>query len=236
MYKNFAKIYDLFMEVCDYEEWKNQVYAIADKYDKKTGELLDIGCGTGEVLLRTKDRYRCTGMDISTEMLKVAEKKLKKKDIPLFHADMINFNLGKKYDVCISLFDTVNHILDLNELASHFYCVKEHLNEGGIYIFDVVDREFMSDMFSNGSFVDIRSKITTIWEHELEEGIDYIDATYFVKNKQGTYDKYVEGYEKRVFTEQEIKGALELANLKLLEIIENNTIAGTRKFYVVNTK
>lgn len=236
MYKNFAKIYDLFMEICNYGDWNNQVYTLAEKYNKKSGTLLDIGCGTGEVILRALDRYRCTGIDISPEMLRIAEKKLKNKNVLLFQGDMAYFNLQSKFDVCISLFDTVNHLLTLEDLVDHFHCVREHLVDDGIYIFDVVDRNFMDEMFPGGNFVDVRNKITTIWEHELEDGIDYIDATYFVKNKQGSYDKYTEGYEKRVFTQEEIKNSLSEAQLEILEIVENNIVAGRRNFYAVKLK
>ena len=164
MYKNFAKIYDLFMEICNYSDWNNQVYTLAEKYNKKSGTLLDIGCGTGEVILRALDRYRCTGIDISPEMLRIAEKKLKNKNVLLFQGDMAYFNLQNKFDVCISLFDTVNHLLTLEDLVDHFHCVREHLVDDGIYIFDVVDRNFMDEIKIYTTYFDENSKTYYVTE------------------------------------------------------------------------
>lgn len=124
--------------------------------------------------------YQCDGMDLSEEMLKIAQRKLKHREVRLFLGDMVEFDTGYKYDIMVSLFDTVNHMVSVEELESHLESVLNSLNNGGVYIFDIVDREFMDTMFL-GTFVDNRKDITCIWEHEIEEGIDYIDATYFLK-------------------------------------------------------
>ena len=133
----------------------------------------------------------------------------------------------------VALFDTVNHILSTEELTSHFINVKNSLKDEGVYIFDVVDREFMEMMFPNDLFVDNRKDLTCIWEHEIEEGIDYIDATYFVKNSKGTFDKITESYSKMIFTEKEIEDSVKESGLKVIRIIENNEIAGKRNVYLL---
>ena len=166
-------------------------------------------------------------------MLKVAEKKLKHRNVRLYLGDMVDFNTGFQYDVMISLFDTVNHILSVEELISHFKSVKNSLKDEGVYIFDVVDREFMNEMFPNDVFVDDRKELTAIWEHELEEGIDYIDAVYFVKNSKGTFDKVSESYAKKIFASEEIAECIKVSGLKLIKIIENDEIAGRRQVYLL---
>ena len=77
MYKVFSKIYDKFMEYSDYGAWEKVVESLIaeGKPDGKT--LLDIGCGTGELLTRMAKNYQCHGMDLSEGMLKVADKKLR---------------------------------------------------------------------------------------------------------------------------------------------------------------
>ena len=93
MYENFSKVYDYFMEHCDYSQWMNQIYDIFNKYEKKNGNLLDVGCGTGEMGLRFTEKFRYSGLDLSEETLKLANKKLRKLDIQLYQADMINFRM-----------------------------------------------------------------------------------------------------------------------------------------------
>lgn len=233
MYKVFAKIYDKFMEYSDYGAWEKVVESLIAEGKPQGKMLLDIGCGTGELLLRMAKNYQCHGMDLSEGMLKVAEKKLKHRNVRLYLGDMVNFNTGFQYDVMISLFDTVNHILSVEELISHFKSVKNSLKDEGVYIFDVVDREFMNEMFPNDVFVDDRKELTAIWEHELEEGVDYIDAVYFVKNSKGTFDKVSESYTKKIFTPEEIAECIKVSGLKLIKIIENDEIAGRRQVYLL---
>lgn len=233
MYKVFSKLYDKFMEFSDYGAWEKQVEELIREGQPNGKRLLDIGCGTGELLLRMTKNYQCDGMDLSEGMLKIAQRKLKHREVKLFLGDMVEFDTGYKYDIMVSLFDTVNHMVSVEELESHLKSVSNSLNDGGVYIFDVVDREFMNEMFPGGVFVDNRKDITCIWEHEIEEGIDYIDATYFLKNSKGSWDKLTESYSKKIFSEEELKKTITKTDLKLIKVIENNQIAGKRYIYLL---
>lgn len=233
MYKIFSKLYDKFMKYSDYGAWENQMEELIKEGKPNGNTLLDIGCGTGELLLRMAKNYKCDGMDLSEDMLKIAFKKLKHREVGLFLGNMIDFDTGKTYDIMVSLFDTVNHILTLDELECHFKSVYKSLNPNGIYIFDVVDRKFMNEMFPNDLFVDNRKDLTCIWEHEIDGGTDYIDATYFLKNSRGSWDKFTESYTKKIFTEDEIKKSVLNANLKLIKILINDKIAGKRNIYLL---
>lgn len=233
MYKVFSKLYDKFMEFSDYGAWEKQVEELIQEGQPNGKRLLDIGCGTGELLLRMAKNYQCDGMDLSEGMLKVAQRKLKHREVKLFLGDMVEFDTGYRYDIMVSLFDTVNHILSLEELESHLKSVEKSLNPGGVYIFDVVDREFMETMFPGDIFVDNRKDITCIWEHEIEDGIDYIDATYFLKNSRGSWDKLTESYAKKIFTSSEIENLVTKAGLIVKTKISNDKIAGKRNVYLI---
>ena len=237
MYKEFSKVYDEFMEYADYDLWYETVKGMIEGTEVKGNKLLDLGCGTGEVLLRACKDYRCTGADLSAEMILRAKEKLDGKgiDIPLYEQDMTQLKLDGKYDVIISMFDTVNHLTTLEDLNLLFKGIEKHLEEGGVYIFDVVDREFMDEMFPGGVFLDERENMTIIWEHEYseEDGLDYIDTTFFVKNESGSYDKYTEDYEKRLFTYSEIDEATKTNGLSVRLVYENSELAGRRYFYLI---
>ena len=74
MHKEFANIYDVFMENVNYDKW----YEYLRKYIKTKGTVLDLGCGTGEFLVRfLKDGFDCTGVDISEVMLDISRDKTK---------------------------------------------------------------------------------------------------------------------------------------------------------------
>lgn len=232
-YKNFSKIYDKFMQYCNYDEWSNEIKKIIEKYNPNGKTLLDLGCGTGETLLRLKDDFICDGLDLSEDMLKIAQKKLKKSGVNLFLGDMREFDTNKKYDIIISLFDTVNHLTSLEDLNDLFKSIRNSLNENGIYIFDIVDRNFMNEMFEKGIFFDDRKEMSIIWEHFREEDIDIIEATYFIKNRAGFFEKFKEMYEKRIFHKKEIEKYCEKNNLFLLSVQKNDKIAGKREICIL---
>lgn len=93
--------------------------------------MLELGCGTGELLKRFQKEYHCHGLDISEHMLKVAQEKLGAQKVPLFLGDMVDFDTGERYDIILSIFDTVNHIIDMIDLKRHFRSVFANLNPGG---------------------------------------------------------------------------------------------------------
>ena len=235
MYKNFSKVYDKFMEICDYTEWVKVLEGYIDEYNPKGIKILDLGCGTGSTLAKINERYKCSGLDLSEEMLKRAKIKLKGRDIPLFLGDMREFDTGEKYDIIFSFFDTVNHLTSLEDLTDLFNSVKNSLEKGGIYIFDVVDRDFMDKMFANGVYADNRKDFAVIWEHfyDEDEMLDQIDATYFMKNKNKTFDRLTEYYEKRIFSLEEIKICAENTGFFIKKCEINDTLAGKRYFYVL---
>lgn len=233
MYKNFSKIYDKFMENCDYDKWCELLEDIIVKEKDKTEKILDLGCGTGEILKRISRKYKCSGLDISKEMIEEAKKKTN--EVKFFLGDMRVFNTLEKYDVVFSFFDTINHLKSLEELLDTFNSVSNCLGEKGIYIFDVVDRKFMKKMFKKNIFIEERDEFTLIWEHKIDKKklLDVIKARYFIKNEKGTYEKYDENYEKKIFSETEIKEVIKYSDLKLEKILKNNYLAGERYFYIL---
>lgn len=233
MYKNFSKVYDKFMEYSDYGAWEKQIEELIAIEKPEGNRLLELGCGTGELLLRMAKNYRCDGLDLSPEMLTIAQKKLKHRDVKLFLGDMVEFSTGEKYDIILAMFDTVNHLVSIEELEEHFKSVKASLNNEGIYIFDVVDREFMNTMFKGGVFVDNRKDFSCIWEHQVEDGIDYIEATYFLKISKNAWERYTENYSKKIFTFEEIEKIAKDSGLAVIKKIENNKIAGKRYIYLL---
>ena len=102
--------------------------------------LLDIGCGTGNYLLRlAKAGYNVTGIDGSKEMLRVAELKAKRESIlvKLEKADMRNFDLQNKYDACICMFAVLGYSDTIKGVKTTLSHIREHLKPHGLFVFDV---------------------------------------------------------------------------------------------------
>ncbi|MFQ5584512.1 MAG: class I SAM-dependent DNA methyltransferase, partial [Calditrichia bacterium] len=76
-YSKLAIVFDEMMTNVNYRRWAKYILTILKKENFRKGNLLDIGCGTGQLLSRlSKTRYNLEGCDSSPEMLAVARKKL----------------------------------------------------------------------------------------------------------------------------------------------------------------
>jgi SAM-dependent methyltransferase len=98
--------------------------------------LLDLACGTGGMTALLADAYQVSGLDISPGMLAVARDKLPSRT-PLYLADMTGFSLGVRFDVITCSYQGINHLLSLRAWKSTFDSAYEHLNSGGLLVFDI---------------------------------------------------------------------------------------------------
>ena len=113
-----------------------------DEYARKVrGEILELACGTGRVLIPLAEKgFKITGLDISEEMLKVAKKKIAKlnksvvKNIRLVRGDMTDFDLKKKFPLIFITFRSLQHLLTKREQGRCLECVRRHLSDKGYFI------------------------------------------------------------------------------------------------------
>ena len=132
-YEKFGPFYDAVMG--DRKQSAEQVRALLRKYHPQGKTLLELGCGTGSVLKHLRHHYQVSGLDLSPQMLKVARKKLP--GVPLYHADMISFELDKHFDAIICVFDSINHLTQWNDWERVFVRACTHLNDRGVFLFDI---------------------------------------------------------------------------------------------------
>lgn len=78
IYTSFAQVYDQLMDNIPYEEWHTYLSALLQEYGVKANDVvLELGCGTGNMTRRLEqDGYRMIGLDISEDMLSLAQKQL----------------------------------------------------------------------------------------------------------------------------------------------------------------
>lgn len=145
-YKNkMATIYDLIHKDKDYIFEVDYLTHIADGFNFKNKEVLDIGCGTGRHLEVFKEYgYGIHGVDPSEDMINEARKRLgNKSDLTCGYAD----DIRGKYNLAISMFNVVNHITgEYNNLENFFKSISRRLNKKGVMIFDCFNRSaFIKD-------------------------------------------------------------------------------------------
>jgi SAM-dependent methyltransferase len=113
------------------------IHRIIERRHGRAATLLDVACGTGGVAALLAGAYQVSGLDISPGMLAVAREKLPG-ETPLYQADMTRFRLGVTFDAVICGYQGVNHLLSFPDWESFFGCVHEHLNHGGVFVFDII--------------------------------------------------------------------------------------------------
>jgi SAM-dependent methyltransferase len=102
--------------------------------------LLDLGCGTGLLAMGLHKRgYHVTGIDQSDRMLDIARRRIERDEleIDLRVGDIRAFELEGHFDVAVCTGDTVNHLLEPQELVDTFSCVHDALAPGGVFVFDM---------------------------------------------------------------------------------------------------
>ena len=135
----YSQYYDLFYSDKDYEGEVDYVNKLIKENSNKVKTLLDMGCGTGRhAELFCNKGYKVHGIDLSEDMLKIAENRRKDKEdeLSFSHSNIQELNLNKKFDVVVSLFHVISYQNSNNELIKAFEAAKNHLKDGGIFIFD----------------------------------------------------------------------------------------------------
>lgn len=100
------------------------------------GTLLELACGTGGIIAALAGDYQVSGLDVAERMLAVARRKLPP-GTPLYLADMTDFALAAKFDAVICVYQGINHLLGFPAWEKFFDRACEHLNEGGVFVFDI---------------------------------------------------------------------------------------------------
>lgn len=135
-YKILAKDYDYFFSPQE-EIFKQESFfkKLIKSYSINT--CLDCACGTGPHLsMLNKLEIKCFGSDLSLEMLAVAKKNLKSKNIPLKKEDFRNLENSwkEKFDMVICMTTSFAHMLTDNDAVKALNSMYKKLNDGGILI------------------------------------------------------------------------------------------------------
>lgn len=98
--------------------------------------VLDVCCGSGHVTQELVRRgYRVTGVDSSAELIALARNSLPGVEFEVQDARALRFK--GRFDAAISTFDSLNHMMSLEDLHQVFEGVYNALEPGGLFVFDM---------------------------------------------------------------------------------------------------
>lgn len=192
-YTGFAQVYDMFMDNIPYDDWCEYLKQLLKEYGVNDGIVLDLGCGTGNITSRlSKSGYDMIGIDNAEDMLSIAmEKAMEEEDSILYLLqDMREFELYGTVSAVVSICDSMNYIMEEEDLLKVFRLVNNYLDPKGVFIFDMNTEYKYKTILANNTIAENRSNGSFIWDNYYypEEKINEYDLTIYVKEDFGEED------------------------------------------------
>ena len=228
MYEDFALVYDRFMDETPYEEWCQFVVGRLKQDQITDGILLDLGCGTGSMTeLLAKQGYDMIGVDLSDSMLDIAIEKRAQSghNILYLQQDMREFELYGTVRAVICLCDSLNYLLEEDDLLTTFKLVNNYLDPNGLFIFDFNTVYKYETVIGDSTIAENREDCSCIWEnyYTAEDQINEYDLTIFVKQQKDLFRKFTETHLQRGYTLETMKRLVEQSGLIFVEALDADT-------------
>ena len=240
VYGSFAYYYDRFMDNIPYDEWTAYLQALLMKQGVTDGLVLELGCGTGNMTGRLKAcGYDMIGLDISEEMLEIAQNREDADGILYLNQDMREFELYGTVAAVVSVCDTMNYITEPEDLEEVFRLVNNYLDPGGCFIFDLKTRHYYRTVLAENVFAENRDDCSLIWENYYDDDncLNEYDLTIYAEDGNGLYRRFEETHCQRAWSLDEVKAALAEAGMEFVTAYDAFTECPARedseRIYVV---
>lgn len=140
IYEAFAEFYVKGLYPSYSKQMAELLPAVLERFDVRPHTLLDLACGEGTFAVEMAKRgYRVTGVDLAPEMLRFARKRAKGEHIKavFVQGDMRDLAFNEEFDLVTCWYDSMNYLLELEDLKRTFKGVYRALRPGGLFIFDM---------------------------------------------------------------------------------------------------
>ena len=168
-----APLYDMLMTGVPYTEWIVYLRLLLDERKAKPRHVLDLACGTGNVsALLANEGFAVTGVDIAPGMIAQAKQKARTQGLAIdYHVqDAALLDLpGRRFDLCVSLFDSLNYITDPARLAQAMTRIAAHLTRGGLFIFDLNTEYALVNHFFDQNNLGSADRLLYDWKSQYDE-------------------------------------------------------------------
>jgi len=215
MFSKTARYYDKIYSFKDYQTEAQYLTAVIRRNLRSGGNrLLDVACGTGRHIEHLKKSFEVEGLDISAELLELARQQ--NPDLLFHQADMIHFELTRRFDIITCLFSSIGYVRTIENLEEAINCMAQHVVPGGVVL---IEPWFTPDTWHPGTvhalFIDEPElKIARVNTSFVEGRLSYFDLHYLIGTPEGT-DHFIERHELGLFDQDEMTRAFEVAGLEV---------------------
>ncbi|WP_176720491.1 class I SAM-dependent DNA methyltransferase [Desulfuribacillus stibiiarsenatis] len=231
-YREFADTYDYLMRDAPYQQWLELIEKIIHERSKSTEgktngqmKIADLGCGTGTLsILLAEKGFEIWGIDISEDMLAIAQEKLGKLSLPVqrrvrfLQQDMVELKLPVSFDVVFAFCDSLNYVVDEGELSQAFANINNALAPNGFFIFDMLSIKKMQSLGARKHF-EVSDDTICIWQNEwdLDNELLTYDVTILTQEygQMQMYKRVDEYHQQRGYQPELILSLLERNGFEL---------------------
>lgn len=214
MFRHSARYYDAIYSFKDYAGESARVSAEIELRRPGAASLLDVACGTGAHLVHFARRYQVEGLDISAEQLEVARTRLD--GVPLHHADMTSFELGRSFDAVVCLFSSIGYVATVERLDAAVARMAAHLSPGGVLVVEpwLAPEDYIEGHISSLFVDEPEVKVARIALSHLEGRLSVFEMEHLIGTPEGV-EHFVERHELAMFTQAEYRAAFERTGLSV---------------------
>ncbi len=139
----------------------------------------------------------------------------------------------------VSVCDSVNYILEDEELSGVFRLINNYLYPGGLFIFDFNTEYKYREIIGNTTIAENREDCSFIWEnfYDEENSLNEYDVTVFVREEDDLFRRFAETHVQRGYSVERMRALVEGAGLKILETLDADTqgevTAKSERVYIV---
>lgn len=224
IYEELAEIYDQGGFTRFSLEMAPRVLGLLERYGRRPRRICDLACGTGDAgVFLARQGLDVIGIDASARMLAQARAKGDEAGVRVqwLQADARDFVLQRPVEVVTCMYDALNYMLTEDELAAVFACVRDCLQPGGLFIFDMNTRAGLAEEWGTGERIDspgddLFMTWQTSYDHETE--VNTLVLTAFVRQPGGLYRRIREIHRERGYPVARVRALCEAAGLAVQEV------------------
>lgn len=204
-----AKLYN---QIIPYRD-RPDVEFFVDLAQKSGGPILEVGCGTGRVLIPTaRAGLQITGLDLSEHMLDVCRQRLENEPqgvqdrVTLIQDDMRDFSLEKTFSLVTTPFRPFQHLLTVEDQINCLTSIRNHLEPGGTLILDIFNPSLEALTADNlGEEIGLEPEFTTpegikvlrfdkTVSRDLVSQIIRVELIYYLTHPDGRKERLVHAF------------------------------------------
>ena len=215
-YTALARCYDRLTDDVDYGKWADYVERHFRGAERPVRRVAELGCGTGSLTrLLARRGYEMTAVDLSPDMLAVADQKCAGLGVRFVCQDMSRLALLEPADAVLSCLDSVNYVTRPAALRRTFRRAYQALAPGGLFLFDVKTPAALEGA-DGETCLDEDEDLYCVWRADYypRRRVCAYGLDLFLRQEDGSWLRGGEYHEEYAYTMEELDGFLREAGFR----------------------